>query len=196
MGGKMLLHADGSTVPKKHHLLLGFEDGRFLSVAVQGWGGIWLFEPGGRPDYDDPSRVSPISDAFTYDRFKELLAEDAQQGKRSVKAFMASRPRLAGIGNGYVQDVCFRAGLDPRREHATLSGQERQRWYRAIRKTLGEAIELGGRDTERDLRGQPGRYVAVMDQRAKGKPCPECGATIEKFAYLGGSCYVCPQCQR
>ncbi|HCU57160.1 MAG TPA: hypothetical protein DF984_02870 [Anaerolineaceae bacterium] len=30
---------------------------------------------------------------------------------------------------------------------------------------------------------------------AIGKPCPTCGALIEKFAYLGGACYVCPACQ-
>jgi len=197
MGGKIILHADESTIPKKRHLMLGFDDGRRLTVTIAGWGGMWLKaaeEPvpewmvGGR-------RISPISDEFTYERFKELLDEDAARRKCSVKAFMASEPLISGIGNGYVQDICFRARLHPRRDIATLTGRERQRWYRAIRGTLGEAIERGGRDTESDLYGEPGGYVAIMDQRARGKPCPECGTPIEKIAYLGGSCYVCPQCQ-
>jgi formamidopyrimidine-DNA glycosylase len=195
MGGRILLHADHTTLPKKHHLMLGFEDGRYLSVAVQGWGGIWLLEEGAPSPQHDPTRVSPISDEFTYDCFKRLLADDVQRGKRSVKAFMASRPRISGVGNGYVQDICFRARLRPTRDIADLTDRDRQRWYQAIRKTLGEAIRLGGRDTEFDLHGRPGGYVPILDRRAKGRPCPDCGAAIEKIQYLGGSCYFCPHCQ-
>jgi formamidopyrimidine-DNA glycosylase len=196
MGGKVLLHAEGAPLPTKRHLMLGFEDGRHLTVAIQGWGGMWLTAEGEPPPHDDTGRVSPIDDEFTYGRFKALVEDDARQGKRSVKAFMASRPRISGVGNGYVQDICFNARLHPRRDLADLTGRERQRWYRATRRTLAEAIERGGRDTERDLYGEPGAYVPILDRRAKGQPCPECGATIEKIQYLGGSCYFCPECQR
>jgi formamidopyrimidine-DNA glycosylase len=34
-----------------------------------------------------------------------------------------------------------------------------------------------------------------MGKQTSGKPCPVCGTTIEKIAYLGGACYVCPNCQ-
>lgn len=40
-----------------------------------------------------------------------------------------------------------------------------------------------------------GGYVRLMDSKAKGNPCPECGAPIEKTSYLGGSCYLCSTCQ-
>lgn len=197
MGGKILLHADESTIPRKRHLMLGFADGRVLTVAIAGWGGMWLKAA------DDPNpawfvgnrRVSPIGDEFSYDCFKGLLEEDAARRKCSVKAFLASDPLLTGIGNGYVQEICFRARLHPKRDITTLSGRERQGFYRAIRGVLSEAIAAGGRDTESDLHGAPGGYVAVMDQRARGKPCPGCGTPIEKIAYLGGSCYLCPRCQ-
>ena len=195
MGGKILLHADESTLPKKRHLMLGFDDGRYLTVAIQGWGGMWLMAEEELLQYAASIPVSPISEKFTYECFKELLADDAQQGKRSVKAFMASRPRISGVGNGYVQDICFRARLHPRRDLTDVSGRERQRWYRAIRNTLREAIQREGRDTESNLYGEPGGYTPIMDRRAKGQPCPECGTAIEKIAYLGGSCYFCPECQ-
>jgi len=195
MGGKVLLHRDASTLPRKRHLMLGFEDGRYLTVAIQGWGGMWLMTEDELARYTESIPVSPTSDEFTYDCFKELLADDAQRGKRSVKAFMASRPRISGVGNGYVQDICFRAGLHPRRDLTEVSGRERRRWYHAIRKTLTEAVKRGGRDTESDLYGEPGGYVPILDRRAKGQPCPECGTTIEKIQYLGGSCYFCPKCQ-
>ncbi|MGD8239538.1 MAG: hypothetical protein PVH68_13345, partial [Armatimonadota bacterium] len=134
-GGKVLLHADESTLPKKRHLMLGFEDGRFLTVAIQGWGGMWLLTEDELERFDESVPISPISDGFTYECFKRLLAEDAASGKRSVKAFMASRPRISGVGNGYVQDICFGARLHPRRDIADLTGRERQRWYHAIRRT-------------------------------------------------------------
>ncbi|MBD3175594.1 MAG: hypothetical protein GF320_10470, partial [Armatimonadia bacterium] len=199
MGGKILLIEPGGVLPKKHHLLVGLDDGRSLVVAIQGWGGMWLGKLGDPPPFGRDGRtrlVDPVSDEFSYERFKDLVAKDAgMERKRSVKAFMASEPRIAGVGNGYVQDICFRARLHPRRELSSLTGREHQRWYRAIRGVLTDAIDQGGRDTEVDLFGAPGGYVAQMDRRAKGQPCPSCGTPIEKISYLGGSCYVCPECQ-
>jgi len=195
MGGKVLLHADAGTLPKKRHLTLGFTDGRTLTAAIQGWGGMWLMTDDELSRYAEAIPISPVSDEFTYERFRELVADDAQRGKRSVKAFMASRPRITGVGNGYVQDICFRAGLHPRHDLSDLTPQQLRRWHRAIRQMLTEAIQRGGRDTESDLQGKPGGSVAILDRRANGQPCPECGTRIEKIAYLGGSCYFCPQCQ-
>ena len=61
--------------------------------------------------------------------------------------------------------------------------------------TLGEMAENGGRDTETDLFGNPGRYVTIMSRNHVGKPCPACGTQIRKAAYMGGSIYFCPDCQ-
>ena len=57
------------------------------------------------------------------------------------------------------------------------------------------AVDLDGRDTERDLYGNRGRYVRMMDSKTKGLPCPQCGTPIVKIQYLGGACYLCPDCQ-
>ncbi len=196
LGGRVLLLHPGAKLPNKRHLTLSLADGRTFVVAIQGWGGLWLTDEGEAAPYEDFSRVDPLSDELTHERFKALVAEDAaQQKRRSVKAFLASRPRLAGIGNGYTQDICYRARLHPKREVRDLSGRDIQRWYRSIRGTLQEAVDKGGRDTERDLHGMPGRYVPVMDRRALGRPCPECGAAVERISYLGGSCYLCEVCQ-
>jgi formamidopyrimidine-DNA glycosylase len=53
----------------------------------------------------------------------------------------------------------------------------------------------GGRDVQLDLYGHPGGYVTKLSKNTVGKPCPACGARIEKAAYLGGSIYFCPRCQ-
>jgi len=72
---------------------------------------------------------------------------------------------------------------------------EKRALYDAIFETLEQAVELGGRDTERDLYGNCGGYVSILSSKAKGQPCSECGTAIEKIQYLGGSCYLCPSCQ-
>ena len=60
---------------------------------------------------------------------------------------------------------------------------------------MAEAIKLGGREDERDLFDHPGGYTRLMSNQTVGKPCPNCGTTIQKISYLGGACYLCPTCQ-
>ena len=57
-------------------------------------------------------------------------------------------------------------------------------------------VERGGRDTERDLFGKTGGYQTQMSKNTVGKPCLRCGETIVKEAYMGGSVYYCPHCQK
>ena len=106
-----------------------------------------------------------------------------------------SEPGILGIGNGYLQDILFRAKLHPKRRAIDLAEWERRALYEAIRKTLKQAVDLGGRDTERDLYNRRGGYTRILHAKAKGRPCPECGTLIEKIQYLGGASYFCPSCQ-
>jgi formamidopyrimidine-DNA glycosylase len=89
----------------------------------------------------------------------------------------------------------FRAGLHPRRTLAGLDPARRRVLYDAIQETVEAVIRRGGRYDETDLYGAPGGYVRLMDKEAAGKPCPLCGTIVEKMAYLGGTCYLCPTCQ-
>ena len=67
--------------------------------------------------------------------------------------------------------------------------------YRAVKDTIEQAIRQNGRASERDIFDKPGNYSPVMDRYAVDKPCPNCGKSIQKISYLGGSCYICPACQ-
>jgi len=55
---------------------------------------------------------------------------------------------------------------------------------------------LGGRDTEKNLFGNTGSYKTKMSKNTAGKSCFACGTTIVKEAYMGGSIYYCPKCQK
>jgi formamidopyrimidine-DNA glycosylase len=196
-GERILYHLSERTLPKKRHLLLHFEDGSYLTVTVQGWGSVQLLhesEVAGHP-YVGKKGVSPLSDEFTFDAFDGLFEGLEADDKRSVKYFVISEPGVLGVGNGYLQDILFRAKIHPKRRVVEMAESERRALYDAIRGTLRQAADLGGRDTERDLYNQRGGYSRILHSKARGKPCSECGALIEKIQYLGGACYFCPSCQ-
>jgi formamidopyrimidine-DNA glycosylase len=79
---------------------------------------------------------------------------------------------------------------------ATLSDHELSGLYAAIKSTLQEMADKGGRDTEKDLYGNPGPYLTVMGKKNPGMICPICGNMIKRMAYLGGNIYVCEECQK
>lgn len=196
-GEKILLHEPDSVLPKKHQLLLEFDDGRRLTVTVQGWGAVLLFNPDelAAHPYVAKFKVPPLSEAFSLAYFQGLFNNLDPDEKRSVKYFIISDPQIHGVGNGYLQDILFNAGIHPRRRAVQISPPQQQALHASIRSILRKAVDENGRDTECDLYERPGHYVALMDRRTKDKPCPVCGTRIEKDSYLGGSVYFCPSCQ-
>lgn len=196
-GARIVLHDSADNLPKKHQLLLGFEDESCFTVSIQGWGSVGLMteEEIAGNEYLSKPGVSPASDDFTWEHFEGLLSAVEPGDKRSVKYFIISDPGVLGVGNGYAQDILYRARLHPRHRVSELGEAERRALYDGVRDTLVEAVRLRGRDTERDLHDRPGGYVPLLDRRAVGQPCPGCGAEIEKAKFLGGTIYFCSACQ-
>lgn len=83
----------------------------------------------------------------------------------SAKAFLATEQRFPGIGNGTLQDILFAARIHPKRKIASLTEDERERLAACTASVLGEMTRLGGRDTEKDLFGNPGGYQTRMSKR-------------------------------
>ena len=197
-GERILYHRDEGSIPKKHQLLLRFADGDALTVSVSGWGSVFCLTNEellgqGHIRYGQPQ---PLSDAFTFESFAQTFSARAPEDKTSIKYHLISEPGVAGVGNGYLQDILFYAGIHPRRRVVEIKDRQQHKLYGALISTLQRAAELGGRDTERDLYNRPGGYARLMDTRTAGQPCPKCGAEIVKISYLGGACYLCPECQR
>ncbi len=94
-----------------------------------------------------------------------------------------------------LQDILFEARIHPKRKVETLKEEEWNGLYQAVISVLREMTEQGGRDTEKDLFGNPGRYVTKMSKNACAAGCPVCGGAVTKEAYLGGSVYYCSTCQ-
>lgn len=196
-GERILYHRTASTLPAKHQLLLRFVDGSHLTVSVSGWGAAILLPTSELPTHwiMGPDRPSPLDDAFTYELLRAGFEALEPGDPRAVKYFVISKPGVLGVGNGYLQDILFRAMLHPRRRAIGLAESERRALFDAVRAVIREATDAGGRDTERDLDDRPGAYRRTMDSKSVGTPCPRCEAPIEKISFLGGACYLCPRCQ-
>jgi formamidopyrimidine-DNA glycosylase len=190
-------HLEGEKLPKKHQLLVQFDDGTAISSSAQMWGGFFCFpagEPGGFPDYDlGKDRPSPLTGDFDRDYFDTLF--DAETPKLSAKAFLATQQRVPGLGNGVLQDILWTARIHPRTKVGELSERSLDAMYDAVKTVLATMVVQGGRDTERDLFWEAGGYVTVLSRNTVDKPCPVCGTLIRKEPYLGGAIYYCAECQ-
>ncbi len=196
-GGKFLYHPADSKIPKKYHLLITFTDGSFLTATTQMWGAYELYEAGQEQDrqYVKDMRVTPMEEAFTWDYFKALITDLTGGKKRSVKSLLTQDQLIPGLGNAIAQDIMFLSRLHPRHPISDLSHEHQKVLYETIVSTVKAVIAQGGRYDEFDLFNQHGGYIRLMDKQALGRPCPVCGGLIEKIAYLGGTCYLCPACQ-
>jgi formamidopyrimidine-DNA glycosylase len=196
IGGRLLYHPAAGALPKKYHLRWDFTDGTALSFVLQMWGFVRLLK---HPEFDlRPHKevgIPPLSPEFTFERFEQLLEDYPDKTKKGVKGFLVTSQHVNGIGNSYCQDILFRARLRPERKIPGINPEERRHLYDAIQYTVQLAIEQGGREDERDLFDQPGGYTRLMGSQTVEGPCPACSATIQKIAYLGGACYLCPRCQ-
>ncbi len=195
-GINMRLLPAGAKRPDKHQLLLELSDGSALVCTVQMYGGMQAFLSG---TYESPyyliakEKPSPLDDAFDEAYFMKML-KDAKP-TLSAKAFLATEQRIPGLGNGVLQDILFQARIHPKTKLSALNEAKRLSMFRAVKETLREMTQKGGRDTEKDLYGNPGGYKCLLSKNTLDKPCPVCGDTLVRQAYLGGNIYFCPTCQ-
>ena len=207
IGDAVVLFSDGVVLrfhtrdeqrPQKHQLLIELEDATAITASVQMYGGLWCFKEGEfhNPYYDTARcKPSPLSDEFDRAYFDSLITSSKVQ-KLSAKAFLATEQRIPGLGNGVLQDILYKARVHPKRRIGTLTDGERKALFHSVKSILKEMTVQGGRDTTRDLFGRPGGYRTRLSQTTVDKPCPVCGGTIVKQAYMGGSIYFCDGCQK
>ena len=141
----------------------------------------------------------PLDDAFTVEVLSAALA-----GKRTpIKAALLDQRVVAGLGNIYVSEALFRAGISPRRLAGSVPGLRASRLVPAIKATLREAIEAGG-SSLRDY-VQPDGELGYFQHAWKvygraGMPCercpgaPACGG-VKRIVQAGRSTFLCPRTQ-
>ncbi len=124
------------------------------------------------------------------------------RGRRSpAKALLMDQRIVAGLGNIYVCEALFRAGIHPARPAGRIGPARLERLARAVREVLQEAIEAGG-SSLRDYRQADGelgyfQHAFRVYDRA-GLPCatPGCPGLVRRIVQSGRSTHYCPRCQR
>lgn len=140
----------------------------------------------------------PLSDAFD----ARMLAAALKGRRAPIKAALLDQTVIAGLGNIYVCEALFRAGLSPKRKASTVQGRRAGRLWKAIREVLGEAIAAGGSSISdhRQTDGEMGYFqhsFAVYGR--EGGKCPgcDCGTGgVRRIAQSGRSTFYCPARQR
>jgi formamidopyrimidine-DNA glycosylase len=187
----------GEKRPDKHQMLIEFDDGSAIFCSVQMYGGMFVFEHGSADDYYykvAKEKPSPYTDSFDGAYFDSL--RQGLKQKASVKAFLATEQRIPGFGNGVLHDVLWNARIHPKRKLDTLTEDDINVLYESVKATLTKMRDGGGRDTERDLYGNPGGYHTILSSKTLQFPCRECGGALKREAYMGGNIYFCPECQK
>ena len=191
-----VLRLPGWTEPDRiNTAVLEFEGGVVLAFTRLWLGYFHLYEPGEVDGHPLISRLGPdpFSDGFT----PEYLA-DVFKRKASIKGLLLDQSVVAGLGNIYVDEVLFAAGVHPARKADTLDGEEIRAIYAATRDILRRAIELRGTtfDSYHDAFGETGKFQHQLKVFARaGEPCPECGTEIAKSRVAGRGTHTCPSCQ-
>ena len=195
-GVRMRYLAANVPIPQKHQLHLVFDDGSKMVCTVQMYGGIEVLLDGTyhNPYYDHAEeKPSPLSPEFDKTYFDRLVEES--DSKLSVKAFLATKQRIPGLGNGVLHDILWDAEVNPKSSIGVLRSEETGRMFSSVKKILLLMALRGGRDSEKDLFGEPGGYQTRLSSKTLGFPCPRCGGDVVRKAYLGGSVYYCETCQ-
>jgi Formamidopyrimidine-DNA glycosylase len=182
-------------LPDKHQLLLVLDDNSFLVFTVAMYGMICAYQGALDNKYHMGSfkSISPLDDRFDKPFFENIFR--CMKKDISIKALLATEQRIPGFGNGVLQDILFNSSINPKRKISTISDFEKDELFHNIKYILRNMTDKGGRDTEKDLFGNVGGYRTVLSKNTYKDPCPNCGGTITKEAYLGGSVYYCKMCQ-
>ncbi|MEW6308961.1 MAG: bifunctional DNA-formamidopyrimidine glycosylase/DNA-(apurinic or apyrimidinic site) lyase [Bacillota bacterium] len=198
MTGRMLLAGTGAQPDKHVRAILTLRSSRSLWFRDIRRFGTWRLVPAG--DAGQPGALSlgpePLGDEFTPGYLLAVLTGR----KAPVKAILLDQRHVAGLGNIYVDEALFRAGLDPRRPAGSLTPEETRRLVGEIRGTLRESIANRG-TSMRDYGGleELGSFQnSLRVYRRTGEQCVRegCDAVICRTVLGGRGTHYCPRCQR
>ena len=174
---------------------------------------------GARITFNDARRFGAmdLGDTFTIERhrmlatlgpeplgngFNEEYVTAALKGRMTpIKAALLDQRIVAGLGNIYVCEALYRAGISPVRKAGRISAPRIARLVPVIRDVLSEAIEAGG-SSLRDYRqadGELGYFqhtFRVYDREGEACRTLGCPGEIRRIVQSGRSSFYCPVCQR
>ncbi len=144
-----------------------------------------------------PARLGPepIHGGLTEAGFEALI----RARRRPVKSALLDQSFLAGVGNIYADEACFRAGIRPSRWTHRLTARERRGLYSAIQEVLENSIAARGSSIINyvDAFGSRGsNQERLLVYGRAGEPCLTCGTPLRGTRLAGRGTVYCRKCQR
>jgi formamidopyrimidine-DNA glycosylase len=202
MSGRLVLVDAGDRAPRElhDHIVFTLDDGTRIRFNDQRRFGVLDYvRKDALPSHPLLRELGPepLDPGFT----GEILAA-ALMGKRTpLKAALLDQQVVAGLGNIYVSEVLYHAGLSPRRLARTVTLERARRLVLAIREVLERAIAAGG-SSIRDYVQTSGELGYFQHQWAvygrEGEPCPgcDCGRGVRRIVQSNRSTFYCAKRQR
>lgn len=195
-------HSEGimpaNDVPNKYtHVIFSLSGGaRLFFNDLRQFGYIKLVDAQTKEDELSVYGVEPLAEVFT----PELLRERLRKRRTSLKCVLLDQSVIAGLGNIYVDEACFYAGIRPTRRADRVSIAEATVLHRAIGRIIRLAITHRGTtfNNYRDAHGRTGDFVRRLKVYGRGgEQCLKCRTSILKRVTVAGRGTVyCPVCQR
>lgn len=208
MSGRMLVSGDplGQFVhdhpqAEKHdHVVLDMDNGaRITFNDPRRFGAMDLLNTA---TAEDSKLLSVLGPEPLGNQFSEDYLTAAFKGKNTpVKSALLDQGIIAGLGNIYVCETLYRAGISPKRKAGQIAGRKVASLVPIVRDVLSDAIEAGGSSLKdfRSAGGELGYFQHRFDvYDREGAPCKrdDCDGTVARIVQSGRSSFYCPQCQR
>jgi formamidopyrimidine-DNA glycosylase len=137
----------------------------------------------------------PIHGDLTEAEFDRIV----KSRRRPIKSALLDQSFLAGVGNIYADEACFRAGIRPSRWTHRLTARERRALYSAIQEVLENSIAARGSSIINyvdafGVRG--GNQEKLLVYGRSGEPCVTCGTPLQGTRLAGRGTVYCRKCQR
>lgn len=137
----------------------------------------------------------PLSVELTATYLSERLAKR----KNPIKTLLLDQKQVSGLGNIYVDEALFVAGIHPMRSCDSITAEEVKKLIVGINRVIADGIRDGG-TTFRDYRngeGGKGDHQNHLFVYGRGsQPCVVCGTSIEKCTIGGRGTHYCTTCQK
>ena len=192
MGGE-ILWTKRDALPEKYRIVFDIEKDYSLCINFWWFGYVHHVLLDELHEHKMTAKLGPNADQITQDEFSQLL-----MGRRGrIKSFLLNQKNIAGIGNAYIHDILFMAGLHPNRAINTLNDGETIKLYEAVRAGLQPSIDKRGAFYELDIYGKKGGFTMedIQIGYKEESPCPRCGTAIEKIKTGSTSSFICSRCQ-
>jgi formamidopyrimidine-DNA glycosylase len=192
-GGHPVPTYDAPLPHKQTHVIVQFDNGAVLFLTdIRKFAHLWVVPTPLVSSVVPEERlgVEILGEDFTLDEFRRRIQK---RGGARLKPLLLDQGVVAGLGNIYVDESLWGAGVHPERTAGSLSDAEIARLYESIREVIGIAL-TDGVARIKNGKAEAGGILPRIHGR-EGQPCPRCGETIVKYRVVGRGTYICPRCQ-